>query len=557
MALSSQSDFIKKFLALAAVFLTVGLAACVKEREPQVLPRSQNETRPNVLLVVVDALGPELGAYEDPVAVTPVLDQLAKDGVTFANMYSASGADGSAWASLMTGMYPQTLGVVQDWTGERGWPVAPNPEVRAFPELLRATGYYTFRAGPYREPLGGTSALWDLNLREPGEEWPQTDIPQPFLGVLEFSTLPEDAEQPAQKKRKGLFESIFEGKDDEPKPVVVDPKKIVVPGYLPDTPALRGAMAARYQRLAEIDRKLGEALKKLEANGAINNTIVIVTARVGPPWPRAERTVYDSGVHVPLIVRYPDRRQNGTVSRALVSGVDLAPSIMRLVGMEPMAWMQGEDRLSVTPGPATRFVYSIQNRVGSVFERARAVRDGRWLFIRNEAPETRLWDLARRGAFYDAVAGQTGAPQLGPNQTNPRAEIELYDVGADPNQLRNLAADPARLADVQRLAQALANFNAVTPDLSTASTQELRDRFRPAGQIPAAAPPVVREDDGQIIMERLTPGSSILWRVDENDAWKLYSAPIGVPEGGKIEVKATRYGFLDSVVQPFAVKTEG
>lgn len=554
MALSSRSSIFKTILTLAGVLATLAVAACTREREPQVLPRSQNETRPNVLLVVVDSLGPELGAYEDPVAVTPVTDGLARDGVVFANAYAASGADGSAWASLMTGMHPQTLGVVQDWTEGRGWPVAPNPEVRAFPELLRAAGYFTFRTGPYKEPLGGTTALWDVNLRDPGEDWPVTDIPQPFLGVLEFSTLPGDPGKPAEKKRKGLFESIFEGKDDEPKPATIDPAKIVVPSYLPDTPALRGAMAARYQRIAEIDRQIGEALKRLEASGALDNTIVIVTARTGPPWPRAERTLYDSGVHVPLIVRYPDRRRNGTVNAELFSGVDLAPSVLKLVGMEPMAWMQGEDRLSVTPARPAQYVYSIQNRVGSVFERARAVRDRRWLFIRNESPETRLLDLARRGAFYDAVVGQSGSAPLGPNQTNPRAEVELYDLRADPLQLRNLAADPGRTGDLQRMALALDAFNGVTPDLSTAATQELRDRFRPAGQVPVTAPPVVREEDGQIIMERLTPGSSILWRTNEKDPWKLYSAPIGVPEGGKIEVKSTRYGFIDSVTQPFEVK---
>ncbi|HYE42031.1 MAG TPA: sulfatase-like hydrolase/transferase [Caulobacteraceae bacterium] len=556
MAFGRLSSIAKTFLALVGVTLALGVTACQREREAQVLPRSQIETRPNVLVFLVDALGPELGAYGDPAAVTPVIDGLAKDGVTFASAYAASGSDGAAWASLMTGMHPQTLGVVQDWTNGRGWPVAPQPEVKAFPELLRQAGYYTFRTGPFHEPLGGTSALWDLNLREAGETWPRTDIPQPFLGVVEISTLPEDAGAPTSKKRKGFFESVFEDKDDAPKPVAIDAAKISLPPYLSPTPALRGALATRYQRIAAIDAQIGETLKRLEASGALNNTIVIVTARTGPPWPRAERTLYDSGVRIPLIVRYPDRRQNGVVSRALFSGVDLAPSVLKLVGMEPMAWMQGRDRLSVTPAPAADFVFAIQNRVGSVFERSRAVRDGRFLFIRNESVDTRLLDLARRGAFYDAVAAQGGAPSLGPNQTHPRAEIELYDLRADPHQLKNLAADPGRLAEIQRLAAALGAFNAMTPDLSTATTQELRDRFRPAGQTPATAPPTVREVDGQIVMERLTPGSAILWRVGEKDSWKLYRAPIGVPEGGKLEVKATRYGFRDSVVQPFQAKVE-
>lgn len=554
MALGLNSRIIQLALTVVALVATLFTAACQDRDEGVIVARSQNETRPNVLVFVVDALGPETGAYGDPAARTPVLDSLAKQGVTYTSAYAASGADGSAWAALLTGMYPQTLGVVQDWTGPRGWTVAPQPEVRAFPQLMRAAGYYTFRAGPGADPFGGTSALWDRNLREAGETWPKEDIPQPFLGVIELSSLPEDEAAKASKPKKGLIESVFGGREDEPRPVAIDPAKVTAPPYLPASPALRGALTSRHQRIAAIDARIGETLRRLDSGGALKNTIVIVTARTGPPWPRAERTVYDSGVRVPLIVRHPDGRGAGTVSRDLFSGIDLAPSILKLAGMQPMAWMQGRDRLSAQPDAPAAFVFSIQNRVGTVLERARAVRDGRFLFIRNETPETRLMDLARKGAFYDAVAGESGAPSLGPNQTNPRAEVELYDLRADPHQLRNLAGDPGRLAELQRLSAALAAFNAATPDLSTASTQELRDRFIPAGLTPAAAPPVVREDDGQIIMEALTPGSAILWREDEKDAWKLYRAPIGVPERGKLVARASRYGFRDSVELAFEAK---
>lgn len=540
------------FLRVIGILLVLGAAACQPAKEPTITARSQNETRPNILIFVADALGPELGAYEDAAAVTPNIDAIAKEGVTYANAYAASGSTGAAWGTMLTGVHPQTLGLIQDWTDGRGWNVAPQPEVKAFPELLRQAGFHTFRVGPQADPFGGSSALWDLNERTGGVSWPQEDIPQPFLGVIELSTLPQD--EAPEPKKKGFIESLFAKKEKPPEPVVIDPAKIVVPAYLPDTPALRTAMAARYQRIAAFDARVGEAMERLRKTGALDKTIVIITARTGPPWPRAERTLYDSGVRIPLIVRYPDGRGRGTVSRALVSGADLAPSVMKLAGKQPMAWMQGRDRLSARPDPAATFVFSIQNRVGAVFERVRAVRDGRYLFIRNEAPNARIWDLARRGDFYDAVSGQGGAPSLGPNQTSPRAEVELYDLRTDPAQVKNLAADAGHVTTVQRLAAALAAFNAMTPDLSFSTTSELRDRYQPAGQTPVTAPPVLKLVRGRVQMEALTPGSAIQWRIDAKDRWKLYRGPIALPKGGKLEAKASRYGFRDSQPQPFAAK---
>ena len=551
MAFRIADKILKIFLSLVLVGAIAATAACQRDREPQILARSQNETRPNVLIFVVDALGPEIAPYGDRTVPTPNIDRLAREGVTYTRAYAASGSHGAAWAAMVTGVHPQTLGVVQDWTDGRGWTVAPQPEVRAFPELMRQAGYNTFRVGPSADPFGGVGGLWDLNDRSFLAAWPDKDLRPPFLGVVEIPTLPPDESSVTKPREKGFFERIFEKEEPEPTPPAIQDAAIKVPPYLPDTPALRAALKARYQRIAAVDAQIGETLARLEKAGALKDTIIIFTARTGPPWPRAERTLYDSGVHVPLFVRYPDGRGKGTTSRVLFSGVDLAPSVLRLAGLQPMAWMHGRDRLSAKPETASQFVFSIQNRVGAVFERARAVRDGRYLFIRNESPETRLLDIARRGPFYDAIAGQGGAPSLGSNQTNPRAEIELYDLVADPHQLKNLAADAGRLSEVQRLATALAGFRAVTPDLSTATTQELRDRYRPAGNTPVTAPPALRLVRGRVVMEALTPGSSIQWREDEEAPWKLYRGPVTPPKNGKLEVRATRYGFQDSPVQAF------
>ena len=555
MTFEYRGGIITSFLRVIGIVLVLAGAACQRAHEPTITARSQNETRPNVLIFIVDAMGPELGVYEDPAAHTPNIDAIAAKGVTYANAYATSGSTGAAYGSLLTGMYPQTLGIIQDWTGQRGWNVAPQPEVRAFPELLRRAGYHSFRVGPKNDPFGGSAALWDEDEREVGVTWLNHDIPQPFLGVVEITTLPQDDKDAPKAKKKNLWENLFSRKEKPRVPAAIDASKIVVPSYLPDTPAVRAALKARYQRIANLDAQIGETMARLQRSGALTNTIVIVTARTGAPLPRGERTLYDSGVRIPLIVRYPDGRGAGTVSHALISGADLAPSILMLTRQQPMAWVQGRDRLSPAASrqPAS-YVFSIQNRVGSVFERSRAVRDGHYLLILNSAPTTRLWDLARRGDIYDAVAGRNGAPTLGPNQTVPRPEVELYDLRTDPAQVHNLAADAGHLADVQRLAAALAAFNAQTPDMSYDTTQNLKDRFQPGGQTPVTAGPVLRLAGGRVMMEAPTPGSTIEWRLKEGDNWTLYRAPVPLPRNGRLQAKASRYGFADSDIQMFDAK---
>lgn len=290
MTFGLDGKILRNFLKVIGIFLVLGAAACEREREPTITARSQNETRPNILIFVANSLGPELGVYEDEASLTPNIDRLAAEGITYANAYAASGSSSAAWGTALTGVHPQTLGLIQDWNGERGWNVAPQPEVKAFPDLLRQGGYHTFRVGAPADPFGGTSALWDFNERTAGATWPDADIPQPFLGLIEISTLPRDDKDAPKPRDKGFFEGLFAKKEKPPAPVVIDPKKIVVPAYLRDTPALRAAMAARYQRIADFDAQIGAAVERVRKARALDKTIIIVTARTGPPWPRAERT---------------------------------------------------------------------------------------------------------------------------------------------------------------------------------------------------------------------------------------------------------------------------
>ena len=540
-----QGWFVRGMLA---VTLCLALAACGSKPHGSggIGGRQANDTRPNILVIEVDHLGLQLGAYGDAAADTPNIDRLAREGVRFDAMYGASGGENAETAALLTGMQPSTIGMVQEWTGAGAWSVVPPPEIKGYPELARAADYVTFHVGARPDPFGAPGSLWTIDDPQANATWPDAIIAQPFLGVIDLSTLTS-----AQRgeKPKGWFAK----RDDSGEKYA---KAVPVPASLPDTPAVRAALKAEYARVHRADAQVGDILERLRAAHALDHTIVVFLAKSGPVRPRAERTVYDAGVHTPLIVRWPDAHGRGTVRHDLISGIDVAPAILHMAGVTPRVWMQGQDHLS-GQGTANTYVFTVQNRVDDVYERVFAVRDGRYLYVLNLAPYTPLLTLARAGPIADAVAAVRKAGKLTRIQVaaygDERSEAELYDLKADPDELTNLADDNAHAGDVARLAQVLNAFAGEAPDYSTWTARDLGDLFKPGGVTPVTAQPQATLRGFSVALSSLTPGASILWRRDANQLWSLYTGPILLHGPTRLEATAVRYGFLESPVADFTL----
>lgn len=534
----------------AAVLAAALLAsACSHPQRTGVIePRSSADGRPNILVIEVDSLDPSaLGAYGSRTGLTPAIDSLARDGVVFTRAYAASPSEDAETVALLTGDHPHTIGMVQEWTGAPEWTLASPPEVKAYPELLRAAGYDTFHVGARPDPFGSPASLWVDNTDAPGARWASLDIRRPFLGVVDLSARPQRAEQ----TKRGFWGRLAFWRKDESKQDVagVDPASVTVPAYLPDTPAVRHALASEAGGVRRVDAQVGAIVDRLRKAGALDDSVVIFTAKTGPARPGAERNVYDEGAHVPLIVRFPGAKGHGTVRRDLVSGVDIAPSILTLAGLKPFAWMQGRDRITTSADPE-KFVFTVQNRVDAAYERVFAVRDGRWLFLMNLAPFTPRSALMRPGPLADAVTAARRAGNLGAEQarlfSDERPDAELYDLSTDPYALHDLAQDPAHAGDMSRLSQALNAFAASAPDYSTWSAQDLEDLFRPGGAAPIAVEPTGGLQGGRLVLVSATPGAAILWRLQDKAPWRLYTGPLAVSGAAQVTAKTVRYGFRDS-----------
>ena len=244
-------------------------------------------------------------------------------------------------------------------------------------------------------------------------------------------------------------------------PLVTDPAKVRVPAYLPDTPETRADIAQYHDRMARLDGQIAEALAELDEAGVADNTIVFYYGDNGGVLPRSKRFLYDNGTHVPLIIRFPKKWRHlapsapGSVNDEVVSLVDLPPTLMSLAGLRIPDQFEGRALAGPEREPGPPYVYAFRGRMDERYDMGRVVIGPRFRYIRNYRPDLPagqhvdyLWRMASmRGWDELHRAGKLNAVQDAFFQ--PRLPEELYDVDADPDNIKNLAADPA-YADVLR-----------------------------------------------------------------------------------------------------------
>jgi N-sulfoglucosamine sulfohydrolase len=399
--------------------------------------------RPNILwLVSEDNVFTTVGVYGDPLARTPNVDGIAKGGIVFERCYSTSAVCAPTRSSIITGRYASSMGT-QHMRSQR-----PLPEgVKFFPEYLRAAGYFTTNNA---KTDYNTSSSWDAAWNENNKtaHWRHRAAGQPFFAIFNFEQSHESS-----LHRKGE--------------AVTDPKKVRVPAYLPDTPTVRADIALYYDNVSRADAALGKILAELKADGLAEDTIIFYYGDHGGAVSRSKRFLYENGTHPPLVAHFPKKYQHlapaapGSRVSELVNQVDLAPTVLSLAGVPLPAQFQGRAIAGAARKAGPEFTFSFRDRMDERYDMARAVTDGRFRYIRNYYP-SQPWgqhlDYLWKQASMKEWAGLFAAGKLNATQRaffeNKPAE-ELFDCTADPDNVRNLAADPAARPQLVRLRAAL------------------------------------------------------------------------------------------------------
>ncbi len=523
--------------------------------------------RPNILWISFEDTSPRFGCYGDPVARTPNVDRLASQGCVFPNAFSTAPVCAPNRFSVITGLYPISAGAHHMRTShfQPETPQLPTPYgavvphyAKCFTEYLRQAGYFCTNNVKTDYQFQAPTSAWDWCRR--GCHWrDRPDPDQPFFAVFNLDKTHESGQWP--------------DKGGEPK---TDPDSVMLPPYLPDTPEARKCLARQYDHIAANDEVAGRLLQELEEDGLADNTIVFIWSDHGEGLPRAKRWLYDSGTHVPCLVRWPGVIDPGTTDMRMVSMIDLGPTVLSLCGVDIPWHMQGQPFI----GPDARereYCCHSRDRFDTAYDMCRGVRDRRYRYIRNYRP-----DLPRLGwvpyrnnhpiqheIWQRYIAGTLEGPQQWFAQTTRPVE-ELYDCEADPHQVNNLADDPAYADQLERLRDALDEWLDDVGDLGQIDEHVMKATWwHGQDEQPATAPCICiainaeRKGEGAdriegeatvagpaaIQLHTPTQGASIVYTTDDGDDphWRLYTQPF-ILQSGKhtIRYKANRIGYAQS-----------
>ncbi len=442
--------------------------------------RPKPPDRPNILWITCEDLSPVLGCYGDKLAVTPNLDRLAREGVRYTNAYATASVCSPARSTLITGMYATSLGT------QHLRAVLPLPEgVRPFPVYLRQAGYYCTNNVKEDYQFVTPQETWDESSTK--AHWRNRKAGQPFFSVFNIMTTHQSRIRYAEEKVPELAR-LKPGERH-------DPAKMVLPPYYPDTPLVRADVARVYDLATAMDYQVGDLLGELKEDGLADDTIVFFYSDHGTGMPRHKRWLYDGGLRVPLIVRFPEKYKQlapakpGQTTDRLVSFVDFAPTVLGLAGLKPPGIMQGQAFLGPHAREPRKYVFAAADRVDEVYDMSRAVSDGRYLFILNFMPHrpamqkstfSEITDTRKELRRLAAQGKLTGAAKhlMSPN----KPPVELYDTQTDPHNVHNLAESPAHRDTSTRLFGALSDTMIDVRDTGFLPEPEMLRRS--AGQSP-------------------------------------------------------------------------
>jgi len=421
-------------------------------------PGSGGNQVPNIMLLIADDAGwNDFGCYGNPSIRTPHIDRMAEQGVRFTNAFVTAPQCSPSRASIWTGKYAHSTG-----TEDLHSPLPEDEQI--LPDLLQSEHYYSGNVGKLH--LGkAVRSQFDYYSRDV-ENWEKflrnRPANRPFLLGIGFH----------EPHRPYLREKFRTGYAAE---------ETLVPVYLPSVLQVQKDLARYYTEISRMDRRIGKLMAYLESENLTEKTLVIFFSDHGLPFPRAKGFLYDPGIRTPLIMQWQGTMEPG-IRRGLTSLIDLAPTLLDLVGLDIPTDLQGQSFLpqlmDETAAGRSR-IYSERNW-HDLDDHIRSVRTPRYKYIRNYYP----WEPYTLPAdvygspTFKAMRKLRKAGELTEVERQiflwPRPEEELYDLDNDPNEFHNLVGEAAYQEVLTRLRADAGSWENRTHDVSPAKRKPNR-----------------------------------------------------------------------------------
>jgi N-sulfoglucosamine sulfohydrolase len=424
--------------------------------------------RPNILWIIAEDMGPELGCYGHPEVHSPVIDKLAADGVRYTRAFTVTPVCSTSRSSFMTGMYAHSIGAHNHRSHRKDGFKLENG-VRVITDWFRPAGYQTanIRTFPTDNPdpkfFNGTGKTdWNFSYLSPNENktpfdtanWDQLKGKQPFFAQINFP----------ETHRGGAWNNAHKYIDRP-----ANPDKVKAPPYYPDHPLTRADWAQYLNTVMALDKKVGFVLDKLERDGLADNTVVFFIGDHGRAMVRGKQWPYDSGLNVPMIIRWPKNFpapndfHPGTVDDRIVASIDWSATVLDIAGIAKPAKMQGRIFLGENDEGEREHAFAGRDRGDETVDFIRTIRSKQFRYIRNFYPNRGFTQLNRyKENSYPVLrlmhrlhdeGTLSGAPAALMTSTRPKEEF--YDIDADPYEINNLADSTKHQQELRKLRQAL------------------------------------------------------------------------------------------------------
>ena len=409
---------------------------------------STKETHPDIIWILAEDISNELSCYGEPGVQTPHIDALAEAGTRYERAYCTGPACSISRSAMMSGIY-QTRIDAHDHrrVGSYTFP--------AITQYLRAAGYYSAKGCGY-------SGKTDLNFK-PAEklfdssDWSKANDGQPVFAQI---TLPATHRQDVAEKKWNAIRA----KSDDP----VDPAKVRLPPYYPDVPEVRRDWAVYLDQMEYVDGQVGAIIERLKKEDRYDKAMIIFCGDNGRCHLRGKNWLYEPGLKVPLIIKWPKGKRAGEVVEGMVSMMDVTATVVELAKAKPTEKLDGR---SLVNGATRDLIFAARDAGGEIKDHLRSACNGRWKYIRNYVPEigyieskyTREHRPMRPVMLKLQEEGKlTPIQQLLLAKTKPAEE--LYDLQNDPHEINNLAAATAHAEVKKQLAAALDRWIESTGD---------------------------------------------------------------------------------------------
>ena len=519
----------------------------------------------NVIWISCEDMGPVLSSYGVKEISTPNIDKLAEEGIKYTNAYSTVGVCAPSRFSIITGMYPARLGAHNMRTGNfytykdpdkltykqnKGvidksginvpeYEVVTPTNIKAFTEYLRNENYYCIN-----------NNKCDYQFNSPFTAWDEVS------GNISYKDRPKNTPFFYVKNLMVTHESRIWLRKNEP--ITVNKDILKIPAYYPDIPEVRNDIAIKYSNIQEMDRQVGEIISDLEKNDLLDKTIIFFWSDHGGNLLRQKRAVGNSGLKVPLIIRFPDGYRSGEVDNRIVSLMDLGPTTMSLLGIKPPSFLDGKAFLGKYKTKPRNYAFGSADRFDESTDMQRSVIDGRFVYIKNFMPEL---PLIYRNKYREQISMNKKIIQMDRDDEligdskyifmKSKQDEELYDLKFDPYEVDNIANNPDYKDKLIELRNALNTWQYEIDDKGFINESELINEFWPNMIQPITKPVEITVSDNVISLKCETKGASIGYQIGDqigSQNWKLYNKPFDLSSNQKLATRAIKIGYKASTI---------